>query len=75
MNTVTENGGWVCRGPDDQVSALSYSLPGSFLESRGGSLPESAEAMGSGDGVATDEDLKSLRGDPQFEALVAELRR
>ena len=44
INTVTENGGGVCRGPDDQVSALSYRLPGSFLESRSGSLLESAEA-------------------------------
>ncbi len=42
-------------------------------------LAHLSEAMGynwgSGDEVATDEDLKSLRGDPQFEALVAELRR
>ena len=43
INTVTENGAAGLSGPDDRVSAFTYRLPGSFLESRGGSLLESAE--------------------------------
>ena len=44
INTVTDNDARFFLGLPSRI-ALSYRLPGSFLESRGGSLFESAEVL------------------------------